>query len=587
MPRRDDTDEFASTTRTQLIHGLALCDAPTTDLAAALADRGCAVLDAGLRAWYGFQLVKARRDRGFWAQSGGYLPDGSDYGQGTSVYWLQSHLATHNAGHHIAEYAPWVRHNLLAKVIYPLTPTRHGYYTQGDVEDFSYNYDLEPSSFQLEDADAALVALHGILLEAAGDTVTAAWGRGLIDDLFALDHGAGAAAVWRLGFEHDALPGTDYRDSDTLPSAFWDSGLGLLYDRSAWDAQASLLTFRAGWSGVDHSHQDLGHFQLFRAGQWITHEAIAYDGPAALAEGHNVLLLQQADNEGEPDCVCQRLGRGAAPSRIIRVSSGASHTLATADLLGCYRSFYYHSEYYDAVQRSVLWRKTDGAGSSDLVIVYDLVDNAADAPAALERGFSLQLDAAPLITGQRATVQLPAPTGAPTGSLDQRLDIAVLLPAAATTATATLAHGAPQGQPDDYPGQLYNHRLLVAAPDDEPALRMVTVLRAADETPPALQATPVQSPDAVGVLLEGELVLFPRASQSWTPGGLSRASIDVTLDVTTDLPLVVWWAGFVPGQAYDITVTESGGVVTLGVTPGTAYTADSAGLLVFGSDDEG
>ena len=563
-PRWDDTDDFASVTRTQVIDGLAACGA--VELDPSLADRACAVLDTGLRSFYGFQLVKARRDTGFWAQSGGYMPDGSDYGQGTSSYWLQAFWALNNAGDAAAGYAPWILHNLLSMFIHPLTPTRLGYYTQGDVEDFSYNFDLEPSSFQLEDTDASLIALHQGLLASAGLEVEASWARGFIDDLFTPYSGPGA--VWHLLFNDDQMPGADARQ--VLPTSFWDSGLGVFFDRSSWSTQASQLIFRAGWSGLDHSHEDLGHFQLFRRGRWVTHEAIAYDGPAATAAGHNVLLLQQATTED--DCVCQHLGRGAAPSRIIRASVASSHTLLVSDLLGCHRSFYYHSNYYESVQRSLLWLKTDEGGSSDVLVIFDLVDTAADAPTELTRGWQLHFDEEPLITGSTARLTLTGPT------LEQQVDVAALLPA-----TTTLTWESPVGEPDSYPGQLYNHRLVAEANTDERALRFVTVIRVGDEPLPALEATAAEGTDLVGVLIDARLVLFANRALGWAfsesePEGTAVSLADATL------PLTVWLSGFIPEAEYDVVVTDDGDELTIMLAPGSNFTADSGGVLVFAID---
>jgi hypothetical protein len=574
-PRFDDTDEFASVTRTQVIHGLALCDA--SDLDPGLADRGCVVLEAGLRTFYGVQRVKARRDRGFWAQSGGFLPDGSDYGQGTSLYWLQSFWALANAGAPAADYAPWILHNLLSKVVHALSPTRYGYYTQGDVEDFSYNYDLEPSSFQLEDSDSSLIALHQGLLAAGGLTTEATWARGLADALW--QPYGGPEALWHLLFDHDASPGTDYRDG--LGTAFWDSGLGLFYDRTSWEEEASLLVYRSGWSGVDHSHQDLGHFQLYRAGRWITHEAIAYDGDAATADGHNVLRLQQAMNEGDPDCVCQHLGRGAAPSRVIRASVGSAHTLVTSDQRGCYRSFYYHSDYYDAVQRSLLWLKTDEGGSADYLVVFDLVDSATDAPADLTRQWLLQLDELPALSDNVATVTLVG--SAVADAADQQLDVAAVLPT-----TATLARRAPQGQPDDYPGPLYNHRLIIDANTDAPDLRFVTVLRVGDAPLPVLQTLPIESGDVVGATFGRHVVLFANRPLTWDPAATAAAPITATFTAPgLAAPFTLWIAGLAPAASYDVDVVESGDDLTITLIPGAAHTADRAGLLALTVDASG
>lgn len=565
-PRWEDTDEFASVTRTQLVHGLVMCDA--AGIPSDLADRGCAVLEEGLRHWYGVQKVKARRDRGFWAQSGGYLPDGSDYGHGTSSYWLVSFWVTHNVSDHIAEYAPWVEHNLFSQVIYALTPTRRGYYTQGDVEDFTYNYDLEPSSFQLEDGNASLMSVQAGLLEAAGHPGVG-WARALIDELFDLDNGAGS--FWRLLFDHDGQALTPH--GDLLPTAFLDSGIGVLFDRSSWSREASALVFRAGWSGVDHSHQDLGHFQLFRAGRWITHEAIAYDGPAAQADGHNVLLLQQKDDDDEPDCVCQRTFRSEGEARIIRAGTGPSHTYALADLSGCYRSFYYHSDYYDSVQRALVWLKTEEGGAPDRLIVYDLIDTAQEAPPGAVRRWNLQIDQVPVISGRRATVELPTSAMDAGSFADQRLDVVVVLPE-----TATMTHHGPQGSAGDYPGPLYNHRLVVDPGHDEAALRFLTVLQASDEPAPAPVADLIESEDWIGVAMDKEAVLFPRASQPWKPPA-SAVGSQITLPAM--LPMTVWITGLAPDAGYDMSAEEAGGQVTLAIAPGSYLTADHSGLAAF------
>ena len=174
FPRVDDTDEFASTTRTWILDGLAACAADGVD--PSLAACSCAVLAAGLDLWGGVQLVKARRDRGFWAQSGGFLPDGTDYGQGTSRYWLQSFLALANAGVEVSEWAPFMRNNLSSMVLQQLTPTQLGFFTAGDVEDITYNWGVEDNSFVLEQADAGLLALAAGALDRAGDPAAAAQG---------------------------------------------------------------------------------------------------------------------------------------------------------------------------------------------------------------------------------------------------------------------------------------------------------------------------------------------------------------------------------------------------------------------------
>jgi len=235
IPRLGDTDEFASTARNWILDGLTACGA--TGISTSLADRGCLVLDAGLRLWFGIQVVKARRDHGFWAQSGGFLPDGSDYGQGTSRYWLHTFLALSNNGISTVPEAPFASKHLLSMAVQLLTPSRLGYATAGDVEDFSYNFGTEDNSFQKEEADAGLLTLFAAVLEDAEDSRKASWARGLANTLWSPDDTPDA--FFRLLFEADGQAEEDYRN--VLPTCHVDSGMGVFFDRSSFSADASFF----------------------------------------------------------------------------------------------------------------------------------------------------------------------------------------------------------------------------------------------------------------------------------------------------------------------------------------------------------
>src|SRR5690606_18337654 len=71
-------------------------------------------------------------------------------------------------------------------------------------------------------------------------------------------------------------PGITPRDVRDLPLAFRSDGVGLVFARSSWQPDASYLFFTAGWRGVDHMHDDVGHFSLWSGGRWITHEEPSY-----------------------------------------------------------------------------------------------------------------------------------------------------------------------------------------------------------------------------------------------------------------------------------------------------------------------
>jgi len=562
-PRLGDTDEFASTARNWILDGLTACDAQ--GISSSLADRGCAILDAGLRLWYGIQMVKARRDRGFWAQSGGFLPDGSDYGQGTSRYWLYSFLALANNGVPADPEAPFIEKHLISMVLQLLTPTRLGYATAGDIEDFSYNFGTEDNSFQLEEADAGLLTLFAGLLEDAGEETPASWARSLANNLFEPDDTADA--FFRLLFEADGNPEADCRE--TLPVFHVDSGMGIFFDRSSWSENASFLFSRAGWNGVDHSHGDIGHFQLFRAGRWITHEAIGYDGSAASGAGHNVLLLPVASGETATDPGQDRFSKGV--SRMIRRSSNLYHSAWVADLSGAYTPHDDPGQYYNSVQRSLIWIKTDEAGSPDILLIRDLVEKRADAPAGLQACWQLHLDGDPTISGTHAELSLTA------SPVDQLVTVDTLKPAA-----TNFSFLAPEGPPDGYPAQIYTRRLQTTTPLVAGETVLLHVLQAVDVSRAPETVTAVDSSTLEGVLIGTDAALFVKGAQDWNDGGATLLS--VTLPAAGAVRVFI--LGVLPAAAFDISALRDNGNLTLDIQSGRAVPADSGGLLAFTVDED-
>ena len=554
-PRARDTDEYVSSIRNWLVHGLTLCGAG--GVGPAIAARGCAVLEQGLRSWYGAQLVKARREQGVWAQCGGFLPDGTDYGQGTATYWLQSALALANAGDDLADIGPFLRHLLQAEVLNLLTPTGLGYATAGDVEDFSYNFGVEPNSFQLETADAGLLVLAAGVLDAAGDAEAAAWARWLARTAYPDD--VDRAGFFRLLFDHTAEPGADHRQS--LAPAFLDSGTGVLYDRTSWSPNASFLVLRGGWNGPDHSHGDVGHFQLFRRGRWITHEAIGYDGPASTGAGHNVPLLALSDDPAD-DLDQFRFEPVGRRDRLVRASSGAFHAAVVADLTGAYTSYHLDSRRWQLVQRQLVWLKDAAEDSSDVVLLLDRVEPAAGTPTDAGRRWQLHLDAAPVISGWQATAALG----------DQQLDVRVLRPVG-----AVLTALAPDGPPDTYPGQVYTHRLAIDPAEPATAPEMLAVLQAMDTGATPLTPALLTADQYYAVRLDDRLVVLPRLQVPAAGDAVGPLEIPV---VTSD-PLRVFLTGLAVGAPYAVAASQHGPLLDLVVTAdaGGGFRADGGGVL--------
>ncbi len=298
----------------------------------------------------------------------------------------------------------------------------------------------------------------------------------------------------------------------------------------------------------------------------MTHEAIAYGGDAALSEGHNVPLVELLYRDNETRLGQHSQYRGAHPARIIRLSTSAVHTFATADLTGLYQSYHYRDFQHDAVQRSILWLK-GGEEESDTLVIYDVIDRASSTPTSLPCSFQLQLDEAPTLSDANAKVQLG----------DQELDIAVVIP------SVNLEARVPEGSPGVYPGELYNHRLLAHPNSPERAVRFVSVLRASDAgTQAPLKAVGLSDATWRGVQVGSEIFLAPVASLQPSGGVANGADASIP-----DGSIRVWVAGFEPERQYAATVSSSGASRTLSIVPGSGVMADSAGLIALTVDASG
>jgi hypothetical protein len=508
LDRLADTDEFASITRSWVIDGLIACEA--SGLNADLSQRGCALLEKGLRSFYGVQLVKARRDHGFFAQSGGHLPDGQGYAMGTTKYWMHTLHALNNVSDDVKTYAAWVYHNLLSHHIYPLTPMRRGYATFGDLDSYD-NFSVEPNSHPLV-GNGGLLSMQMGVLESAGLDEAAGNARWHLHNLLPENKVGHSWAM--LFYDHEGIA---EQSNDSLKTSHYDSGMEMFYDRTNWSDDASFLTFRAGWSGVDHNHQDLGAFQFYRKGVWITNEALGYDGPSSTSHGHNVPELEIAFDDGGSG-VGQFAFDASHPTSIQRVSSSEAHTLIASDLRGAYSSGRHHSFLYDALERHVFWIKASEEDPEDRVFVYDLIDSA----------------------------DLVHPVG------------------------ASLQYQPPEGVPTNYPGEIYTGRLLASEGAGNADLRYLSIIRAGDSATERT-ALAVESDEMIGVLSGQDLVLFPRIASA-LPEEMS-VSVDAT-DVKR-----VWWSGLLADTGYSLSASTGGGKTTLTLSKGGNNTTDDAGLL--------
>ncbi len=555
--RFEDTDQWASSVRSFLVDGIVLCDAPGLD--SDLAQRGCAILDQGIRRWYGGMQVLARRDRGAYANSGGYLPDGAYYGHGTFGYWIEAFWAAQNAGLDQSEYGPYVANNLFSMKAHAATPMGRGFTTIGDVEGFVGHFSVEPNSFPFSESQSGAIAFQVGLLDRLGQSDAASVGRWHLNRYYPDSNGI--RRFHRLLFDHDGVP--EKTPEEVLDTSFFESGWGLLVDRTSWNSNATMLMASGGWRGVDHTHADVGHFQFYRKGRWITHEILGYGDTAMSAAGHNVLRLQIPHENGS-DTVSQYLS-GDQQQRQTGVSTSVQHSFVSFDTTGAYSSQSDQGFYYDSVQRAVAWIK--GNGGVDTLFLFDLINVADSAPASLQREYFLHLfEAPPNVNGQSATMQFPA---TPTA---QRADFRVVLPASGVSLQAL----GPNGAPNDYPSLLYADRLRVN-PGNGQDLRMLSVLRVADsgDTPTAA----AWSWSGSNWLVAGQgdhIALFPRNGYYQAPD----SGVGVLPNYLNTACSGIW-SGLQPGASYTITPSTSGSDIHLTLSPGGAMVADSGGVIHF------
>lgn len=592
--RLEGTSGFAAATENLLINSLVACGA--SDLPADLRKKGCAHLDIAKRRWFGIQLVKARRQHGFYAQSGGSLPEGVDRGQLTAGRWARSFIVLANAGVPIAEYRVFLRNLLVAQWLYPLTPSAGGFAAVGTVTGFAdrrrdegpedtQQWVGEANTAPIEASQAAPLALLAGALERANMLDEAAWARWLINRL--VDRRVGrqranytAARLANLLYEHTGIKPRDPRGD--LPVGYLDDGFGILFSRNSWRKQASFLLLRAGWAGVDHNQADAGHFQLYRRGRWITHEALGREGATALAAAHNVLTLEGVSREGS------QLGQYVAGSGtidgVIRASARARHTFAVADTTGAYTSHRDKTYYYDRVQRSLLWLSSGKKNGPDTVVVYDLVDHGERKPAEqaeqaeqakkLAPRLFFHFDAKPTLAGRLATVTLP-------GKPKQRAELHAVYPK-----SASLSALEPEGKPDRYPSTVYTHRVAIDLPADEKKLRTITVLRASDASSKKLPAPKATVDGGFLAVVSGQdLVLFPAAAQSQKSA--ATASTKAAATVPAQGNVQVWWSGFSPNARLTITAKRQGDRIKLSAKSGGSIRADDAGLVAVTVDSAG
>ena len=548
--REEDTDEYTSKTRTWLIDGLVGCGADGID--EVLSERLCAVLDRGLRRWFGMQLVQTRRDRGFLAFSGGYPSDGSFYGASTLSYWYESLWVLHNAGVTVRDVAPWIRNSFISYNVQSRTPSGLGVYTTGDIE--SYFNSAEANSYQLDLHNDEQLGWQMGLLATAGDEAAGLARFGL--DRWTPIRGNGNIST--LLFADSSIPVVD--PSTVLPTAHLASGLGVFVDRTSWHEGASMLVFMAGWRGVDHRHADVGHFQLYRAGQWFTHEVLGYVGVASTAGAHNTLLLEVLGRSGGTEEIGSYQYVTPNTSRIVGASSGPAHAYISAEMTGAYQSHFERRYDYDHVSRQLLWLKSDEADRLDTIVLFDEVSLAEEAPTTLRCLQRFHLDNDAVIDGRVAISEL---------SGGQSVAVVSILPESTTFEVADPVPGAVIGA---YPGSYYTYRLDVVDGSTERDSSLLTVFQAGDSAALVVDSmATLQTERVTGVTIGQDAVAFV---------GQDRTDEALTIDVPEGVDQI-WLAGMEPEGQYQVETEPLDDGLRLVISLAGTIEADLGGVLAF------
>ena len=521
-----DTDESDGTTRTLVIDGLVGCHAPGLD--ASLSSRSCAILDAGLRRAYGELLVEARRDRGAFALSGGHLADGSDYGPKTSRYWGMVLRALQVNGADPGDYLPFVSNLVRSFFVHGVTPARKGFISWGDVTSASNNLAVEPFSFSLEpERQDALHWLTGIL-EAGGDQAGALRARRAMS-LF-------TPMATELSFPNLFFAKATPSGSNDDTFVWFDSGMGIVYDRTGWTSSSSLFMAKATWGGVDHQQEDAGEWRLWRKGAWIVHPSVGYGGVAGMVDAHSTLPLTVIA-EGDAPREGQYVAAPSLSARITGEWSDGAVSLTTMDLRGVYASYYYYPQYYRDVARTIVWWK---GTANDEVVVFDRVDDLNGAPS--QKRWQLHFPTRPTVSGTSAAVTV--------GSTSVRVD--ALLPAGTALSVRAPVTTAANSQED-----VYTHRLVGSTSGASP--RFLSVVQAGD-SPGALVAATAGAGDPCALVATRATIVSSGESGQCA---LSSAPVDAVI------------AGLVRGHRYDVRL--NGTVVSWSL--GSAMTASEVGHL--------
>ncbi|MBL8953229.1 MAG: heparinase II/III family protein [Myxococcaceae bacterium] len=205
-----------------------------------------------------------------------------------------------------------------------------------------------------------------------------------------------------------------------LPLDAFFAGTQWLYGRSAWGGAATVFQAQLGvLSGNGFEHEDLGNWQLWRNGVWLSRESAAYyvmyvgqggmgSQFARHAIGHNVLLVNGRGLAHEE-------GRGAPVVR--RLESNPQWVYADADLTGGYRVTDMYNPQRDNPAAQHVERELLFLRGLETLVILDRVQTTAPST------FLAHFETAPVLEDATHVSAVNA---------DQAVRLTTLLPAGAT-----------------------------------------------------------------------------------------------------------------------------------------------------------
>lgn len=347
-----------------------------------------------------------------------------------------------------------------------------------------------------------------------------------------------------------------------IPRAYLAPGVGRIFARTDWSADAAWLTYKLGWNTIEHQHGDANQIEFFRRGEWLTKERAGQGASIGSSDYHNTVTVENTKpttinkpaQEENYKRGSQWFYNSNGDGILHTYSFGDGYTYILGDSSTLYDSNVLQSTDIVHVSRALVWLQPD------FLIVYDRADTATKGRF---KRFWLNTPTRAEITGNRATV---------TTAQGQHLFVTTLLPLNAAI-TSESAEPLPDQVARDEPMEF---RLRVQAPLDQTSVRFLHVLQGADAGARPASLTLIESKDDTkysGVVVGTIAILF--REQEFTP----FSSVTYTVPANTTAQLVT---GLRPNGDYDVKIQNVNDKIQVTITNGGTSRADSGGVLLIG-----